>query len=160
MKNNQQGFTLIELLIVVAIIAILSTMALPSYQDRTIRAQVAMAITMAEPAKREVEDYYRAKGTLPQNNAQAGLPKPDKFVGNYVESLTVHNGVIEIALGNRINQNVAGKTLVLRPAIVSESAKVPIAWVCGAASVPKGMTVAAKNTGTLMARHMPVECRY
>jgi type IV pilus assembly protein PilA len=160
MKNNQNGFTLIELLIVVAIIAILSTMALPSYQDRTIRAQVAMAITMAEPAKREVEDYYRAKGTLPKNNAQAGLPKPDKFVGNYVESLTVNNGVIVIVLGNRINRNVAGKTLEIRPAIVADAAKVPISWVCGAASVPKGMTVEAKNIGTLSARHMPVECRY
>ena len=38
--------------------------------------------------------------------------------------------------------------------------EMPIAWVCGAASVPKGMTVAAKNTGTLSSRHMPVECRY
>jgi len=160
MKNNQKGFTLIELLIVIAIIAILSTMALPSYQDRTIRAQVAQAITTAEVAKRDVEDYYRAKGALPKSNDQVGLPKPDKFVGNYIESLTVNNGAIEIVLGNRVNKNVAGKTLVLRPAVVSDSAKVPIAWVCGTASVPKGMTVAAKNTSTLMARHMPVECRY
>ena len=160
MKNNQKGFTLIELLIVVAIIAILSTMALPSYQDRTIRAQVAQAIIMAEPAKKEVEDYYRAKGTLPRNNAQAGLPNPDKFVGNYVKSLTVNNGVIEIVLGNRINQNVAGKTLALRPAIVADAAKAPISWVCGGASVPQGMTVEAKNRGTLSPRHMPIECRY
>jgi len=160
MKNNQTGFTLIELLIVVAIIAILATMALPSYQDRTIRAQVAQAMTMAEVAKKEVEDYYREKGTLPQNNTQAGLPKPDKFVGNYVESLTVNNGVIEIVLGNRINRNVAGKMFMLRPAIVADAAKVPISWVCGAASVPKGMTVGAKDSGTLLARHMPVECRY
>jgi len=160
MKNNQKGFTLIELLIVVAIIAILSTMALPSYQDRTIRSQVALAITMAEPAKREIEDYYRAKGSLPQNNAQAGLPKPDKFVGNYVSSLTVNNGVIEITLGNRINRNVAGKMLVIRPAVVADATKVPISWVCGAATVPQGMTVGSKNSGTLLARHMPVECRY
>jgi type IV pilus assembly protein PilA len=160
MKNSQKGFTLIELLIVVAIITILSTLALPSYQDRTIRAQVAQAITVAEAAKRDVEDFYRAKGALPKNNVQAGLPKPEVFVGNFVERLTVNNGAIEIVLGNRANRNVAGKTLVLRPAVVSESAKVPIAWVCGAASVPRGMTVEAKNTSTLMARHMPVECRY
>ena len=159
MKNNS-GFTLIELLIVIAIISILSTMALPSYQDRTIRTQVAMAMSTAEVAKKEVEDYYRAKGALPKSNEQAGLPKPDKFVGNYIESLTVNNGAIEIVLGNRVNKNVAGKTLVLRPAVVSDSAKVPIAWVCGAASVPKGMTVEAKNTSTLMARHMPIDCRY
>jgi type IV pilus assembly protein PilA len=160
MKNNQQGFTLIELLIVVAIIAIISTMALPSYQDRTIRAQVAMAISMADPAKKDIEEFYRSKGTLPKNNAQAGLPKPDKFVGNYVERLTVNNGVIELVLGNRINKNAAGKTLLLRPAIVADAAKVPISWVCGAASVPKGMIAAEKNTSTLSVRQMPVECRY
>lgn len=160
MKNRPEGFTLIELLIVIAIMTILSSMALPSYHDRTIRAQVAQAMAVADPAKQDVEDFYRSTGRLPKNNSEAGLPKPERFVGNFVERLAVHDGAIEIRLGNRVNRNVAGRTLLLRPAVVSESAKVPIAWVCGAASVPKGMTVGAENTGTLLARHMPVECRY
>lgn len=160
MKNDQKGFTLIELLIVIAIIAILSTMALPSYQDRTIRAQVAQAMTMAEVAKKEIEDFYRTKGKLPQNNAEAGLPKPEKFIGNYVKSMSVRNGSIELVLGNRINQNVAGKTLVIRPAIVADAPVVPIAWVCGAASVPQGMTVKGENDTTLSSRHVPIDCRY
>lgn len=160
MKDRQKGFTLIELLIVISIMIILSTMALPSYQDRVIRAQVGQALAMAEVAKKDIQDYYRAKGSMPKGNIQAGLPPADKFIGNFVTSLAVNDGAIDITFGNRVNKNAENKVLSLRPAVVNGVQIVPISWICGHASVPKGMTVMAKNGTTLSARMLPVDCRY
>lgn len=160
MAKSPRGFTLIELLIVIAIITILSTMALPSFQDRVIRTQVAQAIAVAEIAKKDVEDYYRAKGSLPRNNAQAGLPEANKIIGNYVRSVKVGDGSIDITFGNRINKNASDKILTIRPAVVKDAPVVPIAWVCGYATVPQGMTVTERNNTTIAARQVPVDCRY
>lgn len=160
MKGHQEGFTLIELLIVIAIMVIISTMALPSYQDRVIRAQVGQALAMAEVVKKDVQDYYRAKGNMPKSNSQTGLPPPNKFIGNFVTSIQVSDGAIDITLGNRVNKHAENKILTIRPAVVTEAPVVPISWVCGHASIPKGMTVTAKNGTTLAARMLPVECRY
>jgi type IV pilus assembly protein PilA len=160
MIKSSKGFTLIELLIVIAIITILSTMALPSYQDRVIRTQVAQAIAVAEIAKKDVEDYYRTKGSLPRNNAQAGLPEANRIIGNYVRSVKVIDGSVNITFGNRINRNAADRILTLRPAVVKDAPVVPIAWVCGYATVPQGMTVMAKNNTTIAARQVPIDCRY
>ncbi|MDH3976466.1 MAG: pilin [Deltaproteobacteria bacterium] len=135
-------------------------MALPSYQDRVIRSQVAEAMTLAEVAQKEVEDYYKAKKRLPENNARAGLPKPEKFKANFVTRLEVVDGAVTITLGNRINRNVAGKTLTIRPAIVKDAPIIPVAWVCGYATTPDGMTAAGKNDSNLSLRHVPVKCRY
>lgn len=160
MKNNNKGFTLIELLIVMAIIGILSTLALPSYQDRVIRTQVAEAMSVAAVAQDAVAEYYKKRKKMPVDNKAAGLPEPDKFVGNYIHSLKVRDGAVDIEIGSRANRHVEGMVLTLRPAIVKGAPVVPIAWVCGSASVPEGMTAEAENLSTLMPRHTPVPCRY
>ncbi len=158
---ESNGFTLIELMIVISIIFILSTMALPSFQDRVIRAQVTEAFELAEIAKKGVSDYYGKRKRLPTGNLAAGLPSPEKIIGNYVTRMEVKkDGVIEILLGNRINANVKGKSVVIRPAIVKGEPKVPIAWVYAFASVPQGMTVMGQNNSTVLPRHLPVNCRY
>lgn len=157
---HSDGFTLIELMIVVALISILSTMAIPSFQDRVIRNQIQEAFNLAEMAKDGVSEYYKETKKMPKDNKAAGLPAPEKIIGNYVTQLRVTNGTIEIILGNRINQNVLGKVVTLRPAIVKDEPRVPIAWVYAFASVPKGMTVIGQNTSTVEPRHLPVNCRY
>ena len=56
---------------------------------------------------------------MPSGNQEAGLPNPEKIVGNYVTSVSVKGGAITITLGNRVNANVPGKTVTMRPAIVN-----------------------------------------
>ncbi len=160
-KRGDQGFTLIELMIVIAIMGVLSTIAVPSYQDRVIRAQMEEAFNMAEFATKGVEEYYKATQKLPSDNAEAGLPPKEKILGNYVAGLEIaQGGVINISLGNRGNKNINGKTVSLRPAVVADAPAVPIAWVSGYASVPKGMTVQGENKTDVMLRHLPMNCRY
>ncbi len=160
MKKNKAGFTLIELMIVIAIISILTTMALPSYQDRVIRKQVTEGFILAEVAQNAVQGYYKVKKRLPASNKEAGLPVPEKIIGNYVTSVSVNKGVVEITLGNRVNANVAGKTITIRPAIVKDAPVVPIAWVYAYASVPGKMMVIGENKSSVLPRHLPVNCRY
>ncbi len=161
MMKNRQGFTLIELMIVIAIIGILATMALPSYQDRIIRAQVREALVLADLAKVAVQDFYTAtNGGMPKDNIAVKLPASDKIIGNYTTMVAVNQGVIELTLGNRINKHVNGKVITLRPAIVNGEPRTPIAWVCGHASIPEKMTVRQQNTTTIEPRLLPIECRY
>jgi type IV pilus assembly protein PilA len=160
MHNGTRGFTLIELLIVIAMISIMTTMALPSFQDQIIRTQVQEAIALSEFVRSDVATFYKEKGRLPKSNAEAGLPPAERIVGNYVASVTVDGGRIDILLGGRINKNAAGKILSIRPAIIPESSKVPIAWVYGYASIPKGMALVGENRSTIIAQFLPVNCRY
>jgi type IV pilus assembly protein PilA len=73
MKKTQQGFTLIELMIVVAIVGILAALALPAYQDYTIRSKVSELAARGAEAKTSVAEYYSSKATLPADAAAAGF---------------------------------------------------------------------------------------
>jgi len=160
MRRNQVGFTLIELLIVIAIMGVLATMALPTFQDRIIRTQVQEGIVLSEFVRESISEYYLSHQTMPKNNAAVGLPQPDKILGNYVKGISVRNGVIDIVFGARINVNAKDKILSIRPAIVADARQVPVAWVYGYASIPKGMTVLGDNRSDILARFLPVNCRY
>ena len=72
-KQFQKGFTLIELMIVVAIIGILAAVAIPAYQDYTIRAKVTEGIGFAAAAKTAVSEFYTSQGNMPTNAAEAGF---------------------------------------------------------------------------------------
>lgn len=129
-----RGFTLIELMIVVAIIAILAAIALPAYQDYTIRTQVTEGVTVAGGARAAIWEYVSSRGTLPSSNVSAGLPDPGSIVGQYVEQVEVTGaGVVEITYGNLANTKISGKTLEFTADISGSQAT--INWTCTGGSV-------------------------
>ncbi len=158
-KSSLSGFTLIELMIVIAIITILTTMAVPSFQDRVIRAQVSEGLALSDFVKQAIAAQYAKTHRLPKDNASAGLPPADRIVGNYVTGIAVHEGSVLITFGNQSNRYLAGKKLSLRPAVVENYPIVPIAWVCGMAGVPEKMKVLGGNETNLPLPHLPIDCR-
>jgi len=154
-----KGFTLIELMIVIAIIGILATIALPAYQDYTVRAQMAEGITMTNAIKPKIDEFYKYKGRFPRDNAEAGLPEGQYLMGNYVKSMKVVDGAIQIEMGNKVYAQLIGKTLTIRPQFVVESHITPLAWLCGGSSVVEGMSVAGENQTDIDNKFLPAACR-
>jgi len=85
----ERGFTLVELMIVVAIVGILSAVALPAYSDYTARAQVAEGFSVASGLKTALMDYYSIHGKMPEDNAEAGLYEPDEYATKIIEKIEV-----------------------------------------------------------------------
>jgi len=156
---RHHGFTLVELMVVVGIIAILSLLMLPSYLDKFTRDQITEALALAEIAKAPVARLWSTTQSFPADNASAGLPSADKIVSNYVSSVAISSGAINVTFGNRANSVIKGKVLTLRPAVVTDAAIVPVAWICGGAPIPDKMTVNGENKTNIPVAYLPLGCR-
>jgi type IV pilus assembly protein PilA len=142
--KKQSGFTLIELMIVVAIIGILAAIAIPAYQDYTIRAQVSEGLSLADGAKTAVAEYYTNKGALPGSNNDAGLAAAASITGKYVTQVEVTNAnVIEATYGNDANAKINGDILQLSPIVQANAGSVK--WTC--------------KSATLEDKYLPSSCR-
>lgn len=153
------GFTLLELMVVVGIVAILALLAIPTYQDKFIRDQIAEALPLADISKPPVALQWALLQTFPADNAAAGLPAADKIVNNTISSVAIQDGAIHITFGNKANNAIRGKILTLRPAVVADAPIVPVTWVCGYATAPDKMTIKGENRTNIPPGWLPVRCR-
>ena len=131
MKNGENGFTLIELMIVVAIIGILASMAIPAYQTYTIRAQVSEGLNLVGPVQSAVAEYNFDNGSFPTNNADASLDVPGNYTGKYVDSISVSGAVVAILYGNSANAQISGQTVLL----TATSSGGTLTWACTSGGV-------------------------
>jgi type IV pilus assembly protein PilA len=160
MKRIQKGFTLIELMIVVAIIGILAAIAIPAYQDYTIRAQVSEGLNLAAAAKAAVAESYLNTGNAPATRTIAGMSaNASDTAGKYVTALDVVGGEIIITYGAAANATITGNVLYITPYLSTDNS---VIWVCGTSAVPPGsagpMGATARGT-TVPPQYLPSACR-
>lgn len=142
MKRKQQGFTLIELMIVVAIIGILASMAIPAYQSFTIRAQVAEGLNLSGPLKNAVASFHNDNGAFPVDNADAALEPAASYTGKYTDSIFVTGAVISIQFGNDASAKISGETVTL----TAQSNQGSVSWECA-------------SGGVILDTYLPSSCR-
>ena len=140
--KKQQGFTLIELMMVVAIIGILATIAIPAYQDHTIRTQVSEGLSLSDGVKTAVTEFYLDQGCFPADNVTAGIEAAVNITGKYVTGVAVAAGVITVTYGRDADAKIAGATLTMTPLDNAGS----VSWTC--ASAPR-----------LQNKWLPAACR-
>ena len=165
LKQVQKGFTLIELMIVVAIIGILAAIAIPAYQNYTIRAQVTEGLSLADGWKTGISEYYAQNGTMPTCTSTTGgagcIAAAAASTGKYVSSVTIVTGGIQVTYSNaggfQANAKINGQTLGLTPYL---GANGDVVWVCGTAAIPTTTAIAGvvAPPTTVTAQYLPTSC--
>lgn len=157
--RKQQGFTLIELMIVVAIVGILAAIAIPAYQDYTIRAKVTEGLSTVAPAKTSVSEYYITQAIMPTDASAAGFPTGAS--GNNVDGLsytksTDDRSVITVDMNAT---QLGGDTVEGTADMFSlhgEGSGSGVSWTC----LPgDGTTWGSAGSNALAAKYLPANCR-
>jgi type IV pilus assembly protein PilA len=158
LKQVQKGFTLIELMIVIAIIGILAAIAIPAYQNYTIRAQVTEGMTLADGWKTAIAEYYANTGVWP-TTANLTAAGQVASTGKYESVAVTTPGVITITYGNQANAKISGAILGLT---AFTNANNDVLWQCGSAASPPSATVASGATAgggsTILPQYLPTSC--
>jgi len=140
-RRYSTGITLIEVVVALAVLAILVAVALPRYQDYTVRSKVSEGLSLAAAAKLSVMTAYLRDGSLPIDNEAAQLPAGSEIAGRYVSSVMIDNGNIVVVYGND-GPSISGRSLVLESMVDGGS----IQWNC--------------YSPDIAGRYLPPECRH
>ncbi len=154
-----RGFTLVEMMVVVAIIAILALLALPSPDPTIARKQIIESMALVEDYKKLVAFYHQSAQVFLKNNQEAGIPPPDKILGNYLDRVDLVNGAFHLHFGNKAHGAIKNKTLSIQPVMVIGSPQSPISWICGKSSAPNGMQAVGENRTDIEPKDLPLNCR-
>jgi type IV pilus assembly protein PilA len=161
-KHIQKGFTLIELMIVVAIIGILAAIAIPAYQDYTIRAQVTEGLNLMSDMKAGVAEWYAQEGSWPTSLNEIGISGgATSKSGKYVQQINLNGGTLVAMFGLQANENINGSVLALRPMV---SGNGDVIWICGDRTAPSGATDPSSGGATVVdttleGKYLPATCR-
>ena len=141
-RTVQKGFTLIELMIVIAIIGILAAIAIPMYQDYTVRAKASEGLAVMSPCKTAVAEYYSSNSAFPTSVGSAGC---DTGATKYVSGVTVGAAGVVTATYSAPSE-INGGTVVLTPTAKAGTAggTFAIDWKC---------------TATILDKYKPASCR-
>lgn len=140
MKTKQSGFTLIELMIVVAIIGILAAVAIPAYQDYTIRARVTEGLSLASSAKLAVSETAISNNALPANQAATGYAGIAAGNPNVASIAVAGDGTAAITI--TYTAAAGGGTIILAPTLEANG---DVTWIC--------------TGGTQLDKYRPANCR-
>src|SRR5271166_6470349 len=165
----QKGFTLIELMIVVAIIGILAAIAIPAYQDYTIRAKVTEGLNLADSAKTSVAEAFQSNGVT---GIAAASAQWSFTATKYVSNVTINaaDGSIQITYGapvqlatfviNLTPQIKVGGAYTLLSGVGANTGNID--WSCvsvgNSTSAAQGMVAGAYGAGTVLAKYAPTQC--
>lgn len=157
MRQDGRAFTLIELAIVIMVIGVLAAIAIPAYQDYTVRSQVTEGLMIASGVKVGIAEAYGRSASWPADLAMANVRATPS--GKYVEQVTVSRGTIFIEYGGASNANISGRVLTVRPTLTTTGT---IDWSCGYQSErgldpPTGP--AAPHSTTIPQKFLPADCR-
>ena len=165
-ENNPLEFLLGQDMSAIAVLGILSAVAIPAYQDYTIRAQVTEGLALASTLKIAVAEFYYSEGAVPEDLEEIGYAEAD-LSGSYTEFIDMENGVIIITYGNAADWAISGEILTLTP--YESKDRGSILWRCGWAPEPDAQSFAPLGTQTdqpveyqlpsLDIKYMPAECR-